>query len=266
MIFLNSAFEERTPFVLENNLALSAVASASASAAAFPPSAVTAENTWQAWTCGANSGWIELDLGAALSFDTLALVGHNLAALGASCTFAHKLLVGDALTSLTAITPPDGRPAVLVLSAPVTARYVRCTIPAGPTAPPSIAALVVGTRRKLPAWVEPGYIRAPDAEAVEGEAAISRGGNYLGATVRRKGGRLAPQLSPIGRAWWDTNMAAFRAHYAARRPFLWASSPGDYPEDVAYAWRGDGAAELRAALVGGGAYVRASMEMDFHVA
>lgn len=266
MIFLNSAFDERTPFVLEGNLALSATASASTSTAAFPPSAVTAENTWQAWTCGANDGWVELDFGAAVDFDTLALVGHNLGTIGASCTFAHKLLIGDGFTDMTTITPPDGRPAVLLTAAPITARYLRCIIPAGASAPPSIAALMVGTRRKVPAWVEPGYIRAADAESVEGEAAISRGGNYLGATVRRRGGRLTPQLSPIGRAWWDVNMPAFRAHFAARRPFLWASSPGDYPEDVAYAWRGEGAAELRAALVGGGAYVRASMELDFHVA
>lgn len=266
MIFLHGAFTERTPFVLDRNLALGATATASTSAAGFPPGSAVTENTWQSWTCGANDGWLEVDLGAARSFDTLALIGHNLATLGASVTFGHKLLAGDAFTALTTIAPPDGRPAVQLLPAPVTARYVRCTIPVGASAPPSIAALIVGARRKLPAWVEPSYLRAPDAETVEGDAAISRGGHYLGATVRRRGGRLSPKLSPMETIWFDANLPAFRDHYNARRPFLWASSPTDHPADVAYAWRADGAGELRADLMGGGAWLRFGMEMDFHVA
>lgn len=266
MIYLSGGFTERTPFLLHDNLALSATATATTSAAGFPPSGVTTENTWQAWTCGAASGTLQLDLGAARSFDTLAVVGHNLASVGASLRFQRKLLAGDAWTDLDLITPPDGRPAVLLLAAPVSARYVACLIPAGASAAPSIAAVMIGTRLRLPSWVQPGYVRAPDAEAVEGEAAISRGGQYLGATVRRRGGRLAPVLSPMERSWWDANMTGFRAHYAARRPFLWGSSPSDHAADVAYAWRADGAGELRAELLGGGAYVRGGMEMDFHVA
>lgn len=266
MIFLEGVFAERTPFILDQNLALLASATASTSAAGTSPVAVTAENTWQAWTCGANDGWLELDLGAALAFDTVALVGHNLGTLGAALGIGHKLLAGDAMTDLAPVAPPDGRPAVVILAGAVTAQYLRLTIPAGPSAAPSIAAVMVGTRRRLPAWVTPGYVRAPDAETVEGDAAISRGGHYLGATVQRRGGRLSPQLSPIERAWADANLPAFRAHYNARRPFLWASSPSDHPADVAYGWRADGAGELRGELLGGSAYVRFGMELDFHVA
>lgn len=266
MIFFQSAFTERTPFVLDENHALTATAAASSSVAGFPPSAVTAENTFQAWRCNAAEGSITLDFGAARDFDTLAAVGHNLANLGVASTFGHKLNAVDAWTDLASFEPPDSRPAVLVASAKISARYVRLAVPAGSAVPPSVSALVIGARRKLPAWVLPSYVRAADAETVEGEAAISRGGNYLGATVKHLGGRLAVQLSPMDRAWVDANLPAFRAHYARRRPFLWASSPTDYPADVAYCWRADGAPELRADLMGGGGHVRFGMELDFHVA
>lgn len=266
MIFFHGAFSERTPFVLDWNQALNAVPVASSTAPGFSPWNALAENTWQAWRCGANTGWLQLDLGQPRNFDTLAVVGHNLASVGASLRFQHKLLEADAMTNLTLITPLDNRPAVLLLPAPVTARYVGLHFPAGASAPPAIAAVMIGPRLRLPAWVQPPYVRAADAETVEGEAAISRGGHYLGRTMRRRGGRLSPQLSPIDRPWFDANMHGFREHYNTRRPFLWASSPSDHVSDVVYGWRAEGAAELRADLLGGGLFVRVGMEMDFHVA
>jgi hypothetical protein len=266
MIFTHGVFAERTPFILEANFALGGATAASSTAAGFSPSAVVAENTWQSWKCGANDGWVQIDLGAPRWFDTMAVVGHNLSAIGANFNFAHKMLAGDAYTYLTGFAATDARPAVLLATTLINARYILCYVPPGATAPPSIACVMIGQRRRLPAWVMPPYARAIDAETVEGEAAISRGGHYMGATVRRRGGRLSPVLSPIERDWFDANLGYFRQHYSARRPFLWASSPTDHPSDVVYGWRGDGAGDLRAELIGGGAHVRCGLELDFHVA
>lgn len=272
MIYMPGGTVLRHPFVLADNLVSgAALLAASSTAAGFPAAAAGTENTYQAWRAGvAGEAWILSQFSEPRSIDTMALVGHNIHRLGgARLLFGYRADLGASYTYAPVNAyPTDGGPAVVALPAPVSAREVLFYVPATPVVPTGVfsaAVLMAGLRLDLAGvWVQPEYTRAPDAVTVEGEAAISRGGHYLGATIRRRGGRLAPQFSPLERAWADTNLRGFRAHHDARRPFLFASAPSIYPDDVAYCWRADGAPELQTPLIGGGAAVRMAMELDFH--
>lgn len=255
------------PFILWDNLLArpASVLSASGTAAGSSPASVVAENTHQAWVAATVSDYLTCDFGAAQSFDTICLAGHNLAAGGASLRLAWSAtgLPGSWTEATPSAIPTDAGPVAVLLGAPVSARYVKIdpTIAPLPSLPPVIAFASVGLRVELPAWVQPDYVRARDAVTIEGEAFQSRGGQYLGAVERRRGGRLSADLSPVAKG---LNLSGWRAHYDARRPFFFAASPEYLPDDLVFGWRADGAAELRPVLIGGGAHVRFAMELDFH--
>lgn len=255
------------PFILWDNLMArpASVLSASGTAAGSSPASVVAENTHQAWVAASVSDYLTCDFGSAQSFDTLCLAGHNFAAGGASLRLAWSAtgLAGSWTEALPTVIATDAGALAILLGAPVSARYVKIdpTIAPLPSLPPVIAYASVGLRVELPAWVQPDYVPARDAVAIEGEAFQSRGGQYLGAIERRRGGRLSVKLSPVA---GTVGLAGFRAHHDARRPFFFAGSPQHMPDDLVFGWRADGAGELRPALIGGGGHVRFALELDFH--
>ncbi len=269
MIYFHGGAVISHPIVLHENLVLAATMTASTTAAGFSPAAAATDNTYEVWKAGAVEAILYATFAAAQMVDTVALVGHNGHLLGGG-----RILMGyraDLVSGFTYvggdIYATDGGPAVVMLPSAVSARQLIAYVPSTPApavVPLAVALFVAGRRLELPAWVQPDSIRAPDAVTVDGEAAISRGGQYLGATIKRRGGRTAPQFSPIERVWFDANMTGFLAHYDARRPFIFGSAPSHHPSDVVYGWRADGAGELRPRLVGGGAHLRFGLEVDFH--
>ncbi len=265
MIYQTSGLNITSPAILmENRLSAEPGGVVSASGgAAFAPN-VLSPTTWDSWTGNIN-GWVAVAFAAAFAIDSFGLAGHNLGSIGATLRFGYKASPGAAWTLMPEIRPVDNSP-ILLLSPAIAGSEFRVHVVASGGAVPIIGSFWAGRRMVLPSSVAPDYVRAPDAVTVEGEAAVSRGGHYLGATFRRRAGQLSPQFNPIARGWADLNLPAFRQHYDARRAFFFASSPGIYPDDLAYGWRGERASELRPVLSAGGAYVRVSMELDFHAA
>lgn len=266
MIYQTPGLNITDPVILMENR-LSAVVGGVVSATTNVAAAanVLTPTTWDSWRATALTGFVRVDFSPLFTVDSFGLVGHNLGTIGAGFAFGHRQAETDAWTYLPAVYPTDNSP-ILYLSPLIAARqFVAFALVAG-SAPPVFGSLWGGRRLVLPSSVAPDYVRAPDAVTVEGEAAVSRGGHYLGATIRRRAGNLSAQINPIARAWADSNLPAFRRHYDERRAFFFASSPGVYPEDVAYGWRSDRAGELRPSIGAGGAFVRFGMELDFHAA
>lgn len=257
-----------SPFALFDNLAAApgAVITATDTAAGFDPSSVATENTWQAWKAGDTSSVLTVDLGAAKSVDTFALAAHNLGTVGAKVQVSHSLDGVSWTVLATSATLATGWPVAALASAPLSARYIRFAFDQSPL--PSAAVVVgvaaVGLRLEFPGWQAPEFTRPRDAVTVEGQASQSLEGQYLGAIIRRKAGRLSPRLSPLARAWCDANLAAFRTHHDAMRPFFFAPGPAAFTDDLVYAWRASG--ELRPVILSGGRAVSVGMELDFHAA
>jgi hypothetical protein len=257
-----------SPFVLFNNLfaAPGVIFTASSSAAGFDPASVAAENTYQEWKAGSVSATLTVDLGSAKNLDTVALGANNFGTVGATVQIQYSLDGVSYSTLATSATLVRNWPLAVLSASPVSARYIRFNFDQAPL--PSAAVVVgvayAGLRLDFPGWLGPDFVRPADAITIEGQPSRSLEGHYLGAIIRRKAGRLSPRLSPLSRDWADANLAAFRAHYDELRPFFFAPGPAAFPNDLIYAWRGNGADELRPMILASGRSVSFSMELDFH--
>ena len=255
------------PFILlENKLtALGTMSSTGAMAGTFADN-VLSPTTFDVWASnGGTATWLVKTVTAEkrISFDTFAIARHNLGSLRAQLRFGWMANGASAVTYSAPMFPNDDGPIVLMLDIlkAFDLFYLRVDLPKGD---PAIGTWWAGDRVLLPSFVQPEYVRAPDARRIDGEAAISRGGQYLGATIRRRGGSLSPHFSPVSRQWADMNIPQIREVYDKRRPFFFGSAPSAIPDDVAYCWRAEDAGELRASLVAGGEYVRFGMELETH--
>lgn len=258
------------PFILYRNLLRNGVTYSGGTAAGYDPAAVAEENTYQVWRGSGVSSNLGFDFGAPVTFDTVAVAAHNLADVGARLAWAWKAEAADAYTYVAASgagAMTDNGPIAMLSAAPVTARYVLLNVTTiTPAAPVVLGVVSIGQRLKLPAFPGADFVRPDDCRTIDGDASLSIEGQYLGATIRRKAGRLKQSLSPVPRTWADANLPAFRDHYDARRPFFYAPGPAAFPGDLVYGWRGDGVAELRQTVMTGGRLVSFNMELDFYAA
>jgi hypothetical protein len=259
-----------TPFVLFRNLFAEPGVSftATSTAAGFDPSSVAAENTYQEWKADSTAASLTVDLGSAKSLDTVALAANNFGTVGARVQVQYSLDAVSWISLATSATLVRNWPLAVLTAAPVLARYVRLNFDQAPlpSAPVTLGVAAAGLRLDFPGWLGPDFIRPADAVAVETQPSRSLEGHYLGAIIRRKAGRLSPQLSPLSRGWVDANLAAFRSHYDEARPFFFAPGPSAFAHDLVYGWRGAGAGEMRPMILTGGRDVSIAMEIDFHAA
>lgn len=257
-----------SPFALFDNLFSKpgVTFTASSTAAGFAASSVAEENTYQEWKAGSTSASLTVDMGAAKSLDTLALASVNLGTVGAKVQAQYSLDGVSYSTLATSATLATDWPVAVLTAAPISARYIRFNFDQAPlpSAPVVIGVAAAGLRLEFPGWLAPDFTRPADALVIEAQPSQSLEGHYLGTIIRRKAGRLSPRLSPLSRAWANANLAPFRRHYDDARPFFFAPSPAAFPGDLVYGWRGQGAAELRPAIMSGGRDVAFGMELDFH--
>lgn len=268
MIIYASGTPSASPFVLFDNLFTAAGVSFSASstAAGFDPASVGTENTWQEWKAGSTTATLTVDMGSAKSFDTVALAAGNLGTVGARVKVEYSLDNVTWTPMATSATLLTNRPMAVVSATTLSARYIRFDFGQAPL--PSAAVILAvasaGMRLEIPAWLGPDFIRPADALTVEAQPSQSIEGQYLGVIVRRKAGRLSARPSPVARSWADANLAAFRDHHDAARPFIFAPGPAAFTNDLVYGWRAQGAGELRPQIMSGARSVTFGLELDFH--
>jgi hypothetical protein len=76
-------------------------------------------------------------------------------------------------------------------------------------------------------------------------------GHFLGQRRRSAGASLSAQFMPISHDFALNSMRAFRDVYNDGDPFVWASAPSVFSEDVAYCWADKGAVFSPSILAGG---------------
>jgi hypothetical protein len=67
---------------------------------------------------------------------------------------------------------------------------------------------------------------------------LSRGGQFLGQGIRRVGLVGQASFRYLTPAWVRSDFDPF-VRAARQYPFFWSWKPGDYPDEVAYAWCGE---------------------------
>lgn len=258
------------PFVLFGNLATSALVAGNGSEPGFSPSAVLQENTWEVWKGSSLTSSLArqftLDAGGDVQFDTLCIAAHNFKGNGSFTTgtkvyptsnpWSHpwprgvEVLTSGAMAFLWGAMQAAGQ-AFIWSQGTITQKIV-------------LGYAAIGKRLVFPGWIGPDFVRPRDAVVIEGEASLSIEGQYLGATIRRKAGRLSVPITPLPKAWADENLPAFRAHYDSRRPFFFSPGSAAFPNELIFCWRASGAPELRPRLLSGGRAVAIDMELEFY--
>lgn len=258
------AASANSPFVMFDNYLKTSNITAT-SAVSGDLTALKGAQTFDRFYGTVNTFSVGFDLLTAKAVDFIGIASHNLGTLrrrvsldysANGVTYTNQVAFQSILTD-----------AAFAFVFPVrTARYWRLNI-TNDVGQPAVAGAglsvcFLGQRLVLPAFVTPPYVAINHAARAAVVPSVSLGGQYLGSRVRRVGGDMDVNLSPVGRAFVESNMAGFEAHYDASRPFFWASSPEKYPLDLAYCWRSARAGELRPAYDAGGRYCMIGLGLD----
>ena len=222
-----NVFDRDRPCVLFDNALSRATVTANAG---VPLNAVSPE-TFDFWQPGQATNTLTAVLPAAEWCDALAVVAHNFGTAGSTITVQNW--DGSAWLTIGAVTPPDDQP-FLILWEPRNASEWRVQI-TQTTA--FVGVLTLGRRLIIPGYVAAPYVPAWGAQRIEVLGGVSRGGQFLGQRIVRAGADFQVSFTPFDIEWVSDDARAFMRHYNEGRPFMWASSPSEFPEDVAYCWR-----------------------------
>ena len=167
--------------------------------------------------------------GQAVSVDSLAIAGHNLAGAGVE----NLVLAGSdddlAYTPcFEPVTPDDDR--VLFRHFPaLTRRYFKLTIPEGYAEPPELGVCFIGRALELPAYPEPGF--DPDGQEIECAVEVSRLGRLLGSAERFRRRELRASFSRLPSSFISGEWLEFWKRHGLL-PFFFAWDPDERPGET----------------------------------
>ena len=207
---------------------------ASTAAAGFAAANAATPRTDSFWRPTAIPATWRIDAGSAVPVSYVGIAGHDLFTRAA--TVVVESSTDDAAwTARLTVTPGDNS-AVFGLFASVTARYWRIRISAA-TGNPTIAVIQFGAVTELPQRAEyVGSVSFDRAQVVDYDTNESEGGQWLGASIRRRMLTPAMTVRNLSEAWMASEWDAFSDHVRAAQPFFVADRPGSYPKSCAYAW------------------------------
>ncbi|WP_283177889.1 hypothetical protein [Gemmobacter sp. 24YEA27] len=216
--------------------------------------------TNDAWKPSAMPATLSVILPVAVDCDCAAIIAHTLGSSGAT-VHVEGSLTGASWVTVSTVTPTDDRDLIMLFASDVPYPRWRIRI-TGPTAP-HIGIAWIGPRFFIPDGVAAGYVPVNMALDIELKPSVTRGGQYLGVSVKKKGAGTSISLTPQRRWWIQSDAAPFIEHYNLGRPFLWMSCPDLFPDDGHYCWR---AGDTLSANFGAGAvYGDLSMEVSAYV-
>ena len=216
---------------------LPAAVSASSARSGFPADAILRPDTAEAWSPSALPATITIDLGAAKAFDYVGVLG-DFGSTG--CAVEVDYDTGEVDTGddqifeafSSGINPADDAP-LLFLDDQAISRHVRLTITGDDL--PQIAVVYVGLVLKMQRAIYAGHGPINLSRRTVLQAAMSRGGQFLGQSFRAHGveGQLAFQN--LTAAWYRENFDPFVKH-ARQLPYFVAWRPATFPREVVYGW------------------------------
>lgn len=245
---LSAAGTQNNPIVAWNNLVSSAVAitsnrSTQADGALSNASSGTTYDYWMPVTSG-SSGTItyQVQLPSAQSANVVALIGHDIATIGATQVTLQSSADGVSWSStLATITAANmGGVCDAAWTTDQTARaWWRVNIEGVPAlAYPTVAGVFIGSALQIPSRVYQGLAPVISDTEVDLQSNVSAGGNLLGSSVVRRGATMTLPIEHLadtfirGASW-----LSFQQSYNEGSPFIFAWRPTAYPGDLYYGWR-----------------------------
>ncbi|MDI6808269.1 MAG: hypothetical protein QME66_04710 [Candidatus Eisenbacteria bacterium] len=182
---------------------------------------------WQADALGLQI--IRVTLAAALTADTVAIIGHNLFSAGG--TYAIQTNAGAGTHDM--ITAPTSDRAFLRSFPSRTATEFSLYLAGGNTVPYRLAVVFIGKRLELERFLLSPF--DPQPETIEANDSTSKTGNLLGVSVDYISRPISASWKNLTPAWvasyfkpvWD-------AHLGKCVPFFWAWDIGNFADEVYY--------------------------------
>jgi len=227
--------------ILWQNLARSATVSASTEESTYPADQAQNPDTYSAWKPTAVQAWWLADLGSDQAVNACGIAAHSLGTN--QCRIWLETTEGSP-TSWVAATDaaePDDDSPILLLFPSRTTRFWRLMIDgrgspsAAPVAMPYLSSIYLGTALTMQRTIYGGHTPVTLSRETVLYNAQSRGGQLLGQGIRRVGYVGNASFRYLTAAWYRANFDAFVAS-ARQYPFFFAWRPGDYPDEIAYAW------------------------------
>lgn len=189
--------------------------------------------SYSVWKASSNSSpqYIDIDAGVSgQSCDYVLLVNHSLNTEGAAVQLqSGTTFPPTTTTEFTAWTPSEDGVSYKSFAASATRRYWRLTMTAGPfTNAPFIGEFFLGLKTELPQYLAPTF--DPFFKQIEVQGVRSRGGHYLGASLRGQQHRGDITFGDAGtaRADFTSDLNAFlNDHAFLRFPFGFIVDPDD---------------------------------------
>ncbi len=182
-------------------------------------------------SAGTSPTHIIIDCGVGKSADSVAVLGHNLATVGATIQVlcSDDNFVADTTVALGPFTVNNDK-AFFRAFASQTKRYWKFYL-SGLTAAPQLAVLIVGNRLQFPRYLMKGY--DPQPEQIHGSSTRSQTGQPLGAEVRYIEHQFRARFQRVTDAFFTgTFKPAWDAHISKLKPFFWVWDYGTHPDEV----------------------------------
>lgn len=251
----------KKPMVLFDNVLARGTLAASTEAAGYEAENAVDGTTWDFWKPTSATGHIWTTLSGAEACDCAFIGAHDLGTQGAT-VLIERSNTGIGYTTLSTLTPTTDEPILAIFPA-ATYQYWRIRITSA-SAAPVIGVAMIGKRLILPGIAD-DHTPTNLAHRVELLGGGSMGGQFLGNRVVRVGAETTVSFAAAERDVIDTDLAAFNAHYDDGKPFVWAGSPSQFSNDMAYSWRPENGGELRPVYTNAGLTAEFSMDLACYV-
>ncbi len=198
-----------------------------------PRDAPLRDETAEYWLPTALPATWTLDLGAGLDLDYVGVAGHTIGS--EACSLKVETSTDNINWTLFDVehAPADDTP-ILFLEDSRTARYIRLTLQ-GLGEPARIAVIRPGVALAMPVPVDGPYTPINLARESELKAQFTRGGQFLGQSVRRHGVKGDAKFKLLDAAFVRSEFDLF-AKSARQYPYFFAWNPQDFPLEIGYCW------------------------------
>ena len=189
--------------------------------------------TYDYWTTGAASGYIETTFGGAQTADYFAFALHDLYTQSASIKLQYWTGAAYADITETVVTPANNTAQFIPFPQKSATKYKVVVTTGGAAA--YIGAVAFGDRLQLSRGCQPGYIPPELSYRDEILNNKSQGGQLLGRSILHTGIAGAIQLNDMTDEWAHVHFDPFVSH-ARRYAWFLLWSPDARPDDAAVCW------------------------------
>jgi hypothetical protein len=230
------------PMVLYDNCLTRATIANNTLPATGPRSRAITGETFDYWNATATPDTLRGTFGTAETADCCFIAAHTLSGVQVNV----QRLVAATWTDTATFTPTSNNPFLMIFPAQSSTGWGIQV-----ASPRRVGVLMIGKRLVIPGGVVPGYSPVWASREIDRFPNVSMRGHFLGQRRRSAGASLSAQFMPISHDFALNSMRAFRDVYNDGDPFVWASAPSVFSEDVAYCWADKGAVFSPSILAGG---------------